>query len=245
MRTTEIKTFHSRSIKVMSRWGLILTLAAATSGAAWAQAQDGGTIEIKLGTTVSRTYDDVKAAGYAYGPKQDFDATAKETHIWLPYGTKGVYNEIAGTKAMDPEPQKPAMMINGVDGLTCVKWGYKLHFDKSISAFHMSTSLAELGLTNAVAGVEYSVDGQKWLPIKETDKSAMVNQFVAPTDFKATGLKTQDLYIRFYSRDKTDPAAATGKNVFFKLWTAGDPSWGDATTTFFNIQPQLWVTSAD
>jgi len=241
---TKIPTTQSRTIRQTTRWGLGLVVATLMAGAASAQITSG-TIEIKVGTTVARTWDDVKAAGYAYGPKQEFDDGTKETHIWLPYGTKGVYSETVATSVTDPEPQKPAMMQPGVDGFTCVRWGYTLHFDKPISAFHMSTSLVELGLTDAVAGIEYSVDGQKWSPIKETDKSGTINQFLAPGDFKATGLKTQSLSIRFYSRDKADPTAAKGKMVWFKMWTAGDPTWGDAATTFFGIQPQLWVTAAE
>ena len=221
--------------------GLGLALALIT-GTAFAQTK--GTIEIKRDETVPRTYDAVKADGYAYGPKQEFDATAKETHIWLPYGSKGVYNELVGVQVIDPAPGRCGMMM-GTDGFTCVTWGYKLHFDKPISGFRMLTSLAEIGLKNAVAGVEYSVDGQKWIPLKESEKNGIDNKFVNPATAKVTGLKTQDLYLRFFSRDKANPTASRADGAFFKMWTCGDPGWGDANTTFFNIQPQVWVTAAE
>ncbi len=234
-----VKKAHTiRSLRVLT-----VLLAAMMAGSAWA---DENTIDIKIGTSVKRTIDDLKSADYAYGPKQDFDASAKETHIWLPYGSKGVYFETVGIKNVDPEPGKVAMMYNGVDGYTPVSWGYKLKFDKPITGFRMGCSMAELGLKNAVAGVEYSTDGKTWTVYKQVEnKGGNVQPFVKPTENKITGLNTTDLYIRFYSRSKSDPTATRADGAWFKLWTAGDPSWGDAATTFFNIQPQIWVTSAE
>ncbi|MFA7345599.1 MAG: hypothetical protein WC003_14965, partial [Terrimicrobiaceae bacterium] len=212
-----MKTTPSNITRKLNCWGLALALTTALPGMALAQTT--GTVEVKLGEAVPRTYDDVKAAGYAYGPKQEADATTKETHVWLPYGTKGIYSETVGTKVVDPEPGNAAMMVNGVDGFTCVQWGYKLHFDKPISGLRMSASWAELGLKNAVAGVEYSVDGQKWTTLYQTEKGGIVNEFLDPATVKATGLKTQDLTIRFYSRSKTDPASPTAEGAWFKIRT--------------------------
>jgi len=243
MKKTEMSRIQLNTTKQLSRLGLALALTASTIGMVSAQTE--GTLEIKLGTTVSRTWDDLKKAGYAYGPKQEFDAGTRETHIWLPYGSKGIFSETVATVSSDPEPGKPAMMRNGTDGFTCVRWGYKLRFDKPVSGFRMSANLAELGLKNAVAGVEYSVDGQTWKSVKETDKSGIINKFVDPATAKVSGLKTQELNLRFYSRSKTDPTAASAEGAWFKLWTAGDPSWGDASSTFFAIQPQVWVTAAE
>lgn len=233
---------QSNTVRQLARLALAIALSA---GIHSAQAEAGGTLEIKLGENITRTYDDLKQAGYVYGPKQEFDASTKETRIYLPYGTKGVYFETEATRITDPEPGHPAMMMNGRDGYTGVRWGYKLHFDKPISGFRMFASGGEIGLKNAVAGVEYSTDGQKWVTLKETDKSGNVGRFLDPTANKATGLKTQDLFIRFYSRSKTDPTATHTEGAWFKIWTAGDPSWGDASTTFFKTQPQVWVTAAE
>ena len=44
-----------------------------------------GVIEVELGATIQRTWDQVKADNYAYGPKQRYDATTGETHMFLPY----------------------------------------------------------------------------------------------------------------------------------------------------------------
>lgn len=63
----------------------------------------------------------------------------------------------------------------------------------------------------------------------------LVNQF------KATDLNTDTLSLRFYSRDPQNPqASAPGR--WFKVRMSGDPSWGDAATTFFSCQLQAWVT---
>lgn len=226
------------SIKLIQYLGLALVMTCGVSSA-----QETGTIEVKVGAEVPRSYDDLKAAGYVYGPKQEVDPSTKDTHVWLPYGTKGVYTEMVATKVEDPEPGKTAVMMNGVDGATCIQWGYKLHFDKPISGFSLSATLAELGLKDAFAGVEYSVDGQKWVTLKQIDASGTVNSFLDPATDKATGLDTSDLTIRFYTRSKSDPKAAQAESAWFKLWTAGDPSWGDASTTFFARQIQIWVTA--
>jgi pyruvate/2-oxoglutarate dehydrogenase complex dihydrolipoamide acyltransferase (E2) component len=204
----------------------------------------GGSLEIKLGTTIPRSWEDVKQADYAYGPKQEFDPDTKQTQIWLPYGAKGVYYEKAGLKLTDPEPGAPPMAVV-LDGFTCGRLVYKLHFDKPISGFSFAACWAEFGLKNAVAGVEYSVDGRQWSPVKEVTVSGIIAPLVKADGFKATGLKTQDLYIRCFSRDKEHPDAPRGEGVWMKLWMGGDPSWGDIAVTFFKCQVQLWVTPAE
>ena len=238
---------NTRSTAIVSSrvWALSLGLMAAIPFA-WAGEDIKDTVEVKLGVTIERTWDDVKKADYAYGPKQSFNNNTKETHIWLPYGAKGVYYGLIAAKSTDPEPNHPASMENEVDGFACLSWGYKLHFDKPIGAFKLSCSLAELGLVKAVAGIEYSTDGQKWTTLKQVEnKSGNVQPFAKADEAKASGLKSQDLYIRFYSRKEGDTDATQAEGAFFKLWTAGDPTWGDASTTFFDIQPQLWVKAAE
>ena len=83
-------------------FGLALGLTAICAGALAADA--GKTLEVKLGETIQRRWHDVKQAGYAYGPKQEFETTANETHVWLPYGSKGVYFQIAGR---EPDRSRP------------------------------------------------------------------------------------------------------------------------------------------
>ncbi len=69
---------------------------------------------------------------------------------------------------------------------------------------------AELGLAaNTVAGVEYSEDGREWKTIREikgADKPGIVEPLVS--DFKATDLNTDTLFIRLYSRDPKNPAGS-------------------------------------
>ena len=133
-----------------------------------------------------------------------------------------------------------------VNGNTSGRLVFKLHFDKPIGGFRFSAGWSEWGVGgDTVGGVEYSVDGQKWTTIRELNEAKaqarIIDQFV---DGKKTfgGLNTQDLYIRCYSRDKNNPDADSGPGRWMKFRMAGDPAWGDAATTFFNCQFQLWVT---
>ena len=148
----------------------------------------------------------MKKADYAYGPKQEFDAATKETHIWLPYGSKGVYFETAGVNFTEPGPEERARpWWSRVDGNTSGRLVFKLHFDQPIAAFRFAAGWSEWGVGNGtVGGIEYSTDGQKWTTIREVSAGGIVEPFVDAGKSKVTGLKTQDLYIRCYSRDKNE-----------------------------------------
>lgn len=210
-----------------------------------ALAETGKTLEIATGKAVERTWDQVKADKYAYGPKQNFDAAKKETQIFLPYGKDGEYFEVAGLLFTDPGPGTGTPLAVTPDGNTSGKLVYKLHFDKPIRALRFSAGWSEWGVGgDMVGGVEYSVDGQKWTTIREVNKGEIVEPL---SDGKKTFeiAKAQDLYLRLYSRDKNNPDAANGANRWMKLRMAGDPSWGDASSTFFANQMQLWVTVAE
>jgi len=235
----------SSTMRQLSRCGLALCLTAITAGPAAAEA--GETLEIKLGTTIKRSWDDVKKADYAYGPKQEFDAATKETHIWLPYGSKGVYFETAGLRLTEPGPNGTGCpLVMSVDGNTSGRLVFKLHFDTPISAFRFYAGWSEWGVGgDTVGGFEYSVSGQKWFTISETNEGKIIEPFVDANKFKATGLKTQDLYIRCYSRDKKNPEAGFGPGRWMKLRMGGDPAWGDIAETFFKCQMQLWVSAAE
>ncbi len=210
-----------------------------------ALAETGKTIEVALGKTVARTWEQVKADKYAYGPKQDYDAAKKQTHIYLPYGPKGTYFEVVGLKLTMPDETGSPLAMSSPDGNTSGKLVYKCHFDKPISSFRFYAGWSEWGSGgDAVGGVEYSVDGAKWVTIRENNQSKIIEPFC---DGKKVfdGLKTQDLYIRCYSRDKNSPESAYGPGRWMKFRMAGDPGWGDIATTFFSTQLQLWVTSAE
>jgi len=211
-------------------------------------AETGRTIQIKLGETIQRTWDDVKKAGHAYGPKQEYDPGADETHVWLPYGTKGEYFETAGVKFTDPGPPTGWPLVMPSDGKLSAKLVFKFHFDKPIGAFRFSAGWSEWGVGgDTVGGIEYSVDGRKWTTIRELNEakaqSRIIDQFVDGSK-SFGGLNTRDLYIRCYSRDKNHPEAESGPGRWMKFALAGDPAWGNAATTFFDRQFQLWVTPA-
>jgi hypothetical protein len=73
---------------ILGQLGLCgLSLSLAANCVAPLAVEGGKTLEVRLGETVSRTWDDVRKADYAYGPKQEYDAATGETHVWLSYGS--------------------------------------------------------------------------------------------------------------------------------------------------------------
>ncbi len=71
----------------------------------------------KLGTTVGRTWEQVKADKYVYGPKQEY-LNSGETHIYLPYGNNAkLYDEVAGTLS-DATPGAVALFHSGFRATT-------------------------------------------------------------------------------------------------------------------------------
>jgi hypothetical protein len=239
-----MKTTRFNLLRPLALYGLAIGLAAA--GGRVLAAENGKTLEIKLGATIPRSWDDVKKAGCAYGPKQEFDPGAQETHIWLPYGNKGEYFATAGVKFTEPGPGTGWPLVLTVDDHINGRLVFKLHFDKAIGGFRFYASWSEWGVGgNTVGGVEYSVDGHKWTTIRELreakPRARIIDEFV---DGKKTfgQLNTRDLYIRCYSRDKDHPDAASGPGRWMKFCMGGDPAWGDAARTFFDRQLQLWVT---
>jgi len=238
-------------MKTMNLWQHLipygLTMALATV-AGNVLADTGKTLEITLGAEIERSWDDVKKAGYAYGPKQEFDPSTDETHIWLPYGSKGEYFEAAGVKFTEPGSATGWPLVVTVDNHANGRLVFKLHFDKPIGEFRLFAGWSEWDAGGAsVGGIEYSVDGRTWTTIRELHQAKVepliIDRFVDGTKTFG-GLNTRDLYIRCYSRDKNDPEAPTGPGRWMKFAMAGDPAWGDVATTFFNCQFQLWVTPA-
>ena len=237
-----MRTARSSTMRPLGLCGLALGLTAMCAGALAAEA--GKTLEVKLGETIQRTWDDVKKAGYAYGPKQEYDAVTDETHVWLPYGKdRKWYHEVRGV-LYDPEAGSLAK-FHSPSGEHNAVLTYKLHFDRPIGALRYWAGWTELGLAqNTVAGVEYSEDGKTWRTIGEikgSEKSGIVEPLVK--DFKATGLNTDTLYIRHYSRDPKNPEAS-GPGRWLQMRMSGSPDWGDAATSWFSNQIQVWVAPA-
>lgn len=230
-----------------SQWLCRLALASLFASPVSSVAQNSAeTLEVKLGEVVDRSWTQVRDDNFAYGPKQDFEETTGETQIWLPYGTNAPYYELAGLKVTDPGVDRAGVAtLVSMDGHTPGHLTYKLHFDKPIEAFRFKATDTEVGLKHAAAGIEYSTDGEKWSPIAEWKTSGIINRSVDAAKVQATGLKTRDLYLRIFARDEKDPEARRAENVFLKMWMSGDPSWGDASTTFFDRQLQVWVRSLE
>jgi hypothetical protein len=195
----------------------------------------GNTIEIDPDAVVERNWDKVKVNGYAYGLSQKKDGA--ETRIWLPYGDeRGWYYEIEGGTLEPSKPGVPAgFLVEKSSEAAALK--LKLHFSKPIQSFRLSCGEASLNSSNAVAGIEYSVDGKAWKPFSEITETAALASAKSP---KVDGLDTTDLYLRCYVRDKNDPAKLDPMTTF-RARMAGDVMWGDASSTFAQSQWQLWV----
>ncbi len=203
-----------------------------------------GGIEVKLGATVERTWQQVKADKYAYGPKQDFDAATGETHVYLPYGDKPeLYDEVHG--ALTDVAADSLAMFHSSNGESNAVLSYKLHFDRRIGAMRFKAGWTEIGLhDNTVAGVEYSEDGLAWKTIREVKGSDKPPGNIEPfvKDFQATVLNTDTLYIRLYTRDPAHPDDG-GPGRWLQVRLSGDPRWGDVAAAFFTNQLQVWVAS--
>jgi hypothetical protein len=202
-----------------------------------------GGIEVKLGTTLLRTWDQVKADKFVYGPKQDFDSSSGETHIYLPYGSNAVlYDEVRGALT-DVGPSSLAM-FHSSSGNDNAVLSYKLHFDRRIGTFRFHAGWTELGLGgNTVAGAEYSEDAVSWKTIRQVKGADKPANNIEPLveDFKATDLNTDTLYVRLYTRDPSDPDA-NGPGRWLQVRLSGDPRWRDVATEFFHNQLQVWAT---
>ena len=206
----------------------------------------GAVMDVKLGETIPRKWADVETDGYAYAPKQAFNAKTGETQIWLPYGAKGVYYETSGIRLSDPgKTGTGAALATTVDGNTSGRLVYKLRFDKPIGGFRASLGWSEWGVGNGtVGGADYSVDGRNWTILREVASGGIVEPLLDPAKAKVDGLNARELHLRFFSRDKANPSAGFGPNRWMKLRLAGDPAWGDRAETFFKTQPQLWVVAS-
>ena len=143
----------------MKRHAIILAAAMFVTQALTTRADAGG-IEVHVGATVERTWKQIEADKYAYGPKQEFDAASGETHVYLPYGSNaGLYDEVHG--ALTDVKADSLAMFHSSTGDNNALLSYKLHFDRRIGTLRFKAGWIELGLhENTVAGVEYSEDGQ-------------------------------------------------------------------------------------
>jgi hypothetical protein len=207
------------------------------------------TVFIKLNTTVQRTLEQIKTARCAYGPKQEYDAATGETHIYLPYGNNSDLYFGEFRVILEDAHEGRLAELRTPDSGTAALLTYKLQFDKPISACRFRAGgQVELDLEpTCVAGLEYSTDGGQWKPVHEYKGTEItVYKIFGPfiENASVSGLNTQTLFLRYYSRDSANPQATNGKRMWLKLWMTGDPAWGDAATTFFANQSQIWVKEA-
>jgi hypothetical protein len=232
------------SIAIAAVCAVPLTLAAAQSKATT------GLIPVRIKHTTERTWQQVQDDKYAYGPKQEYDGDTGETHVWLPYGKDtSLYFEVQGNLSDPGEvgTNGRSCLVNPQDaGTTCLVT-YKAVFDKPITSFRFEVGYQELNLgEKSAAGIEYSLNGKKWVTIQEVKGSEpggtgfkMGGNF--GKDLTVKNIVTQQLYLRVYARDASDPENRHGDTRWLRVILAGDPAWGDAARTFFACQPQLWV----
>ena len=208
----------------------------------------GEVLEVQLGKTVKRTWEDVEKDGFAYGPKQEYDAASGETRIWLPYGPGAPYYEVSGlrmTKAGDSGQGGTAIAVTP-DGETSGLLTYKLRFSAPVGAFRIRAGWSEWGAGGGVVGgAEYSLDGENWIVLREVTAPGIVEPLLDPASAHAEGFASEELYIRFFSRDKANPSNTHGPNRWMKIRLSGDPAWGDRATTFAESQISVWVKPAD
>jgi ferric-dicitrate binding protein FerR (iron transport regulator) len=202
----------------------------------------GGFVDVQVGATIGRTWEQVKADRYAYGPKQAYDAATGETLVYLPYGNNArLYSRVRGL-LYDPRPGMPAK-FHSQDSETGALLTFELRFDRPVGSFRLTDGWTEIELAaDTVAGTEYSVDGKNWVTIREVRGADRLSRVLEPfvENFKAAGLDTQALFIRYYTRNPASPEES-GAGRWLQMWLAGDPSWGDAATSFFNRQIQVRI----
>ncbi len=170
--------------------GVLLSLTAA-------QAADG-VVEVKLGQTIDRSWAQVTAAKFAYGPHQEYDAKTGRTHVYLPYGKDpSLYFEVRGN-VYDAEGNQPAK-FHSCTGEQNAVLTYKLHFDKPISAFAFRGQYAEIATQqDTAAGVEYSEDGETWKTLYQVGggKSGIIEPFISHAEAKGLMASTITLGFR-------------------------------------------------
>lgn len=221
-----------------------LGLAAATAHAdMW-----GNTIDVTTEMDIDRTWDDVVAANFVYGPKQSYDAMAKETHVWLPYGnTEGLYYSGSTVGFEDPSGSGVGRFYN-TNAMRSASLAIKLHFDKPIQSFRYTDSWSSWNLQpddgDVIAGgVEYSLNGTDWTTLVEIT-SAVSSTFEPFADsVSVAGLNNQDLYLRYYTRNQTTPASMSGGARYLQFRTVGAPNWGP--DGFFGNQWDVIVTTPE
>jgi ferric-dicitrate binding protein FerR (iron transport regulator) len=200
-------------------------------------------LEVRLGETVARTWGQVKADGFAWGPRQAFDAASGETLVYLPYGRDvSRYARARGVMLYDPRPGTPAK-VHSYGSDADAELTYQLRFDRPVGAFRFEDNWSEIHLSpGAETGAEYSVDGKAWVTMRayrgEENVSGIHEPFVGR--FDAAGLDTRRLLLRYYARAPRE-AKAPGPGRWLQVWMAGDPGWGDVATTFFERQLQVRV----
>jgi hypothetical protein len=191
-------------------------------------------VKVVLGQTIERTWDDIRADGYAYGPRQTFDAKTNETRVFLPYGNNPrLYAELRGMTLADTTHFATAS-ANTASGAEESVLTYRIVFDQPISAFRPVVGPGKVELAQGqTAGVEYSVDdGATWKPVVEFKTSTAPQMMV--DKFKAENLNATTLLLRLYARG--------GGRIQFMM--SGHPSWGDAATSFVGRQLQVYATAA-
>lgn len=205
-------------------------------------AAEDGALPIGINAQVPRSLDDVKAANFAYGPKQTVDPATGETCVYLPYGNnpKLYWQPVRGTLS-DAGADSLAEYVSSPGGAESGALTYKLVLNKAITGFRFAIGYAELVLDpDCVAGLEYSTDGTKWTVARELKgANSVVSPFPGNVDVR--GLDTRVLFLRVYARNANSPTATSGSGMYLKMRISGNASWGDAATTFFDAQPRVWL----
>lgn len=222
--------------------GILATAACASRGATV-----GNTLAITTGVAIDRTFSTTDSSLYSYQPQQTYDPATETTRIYLPYGDiDGVYY---GLNNVGFSTGGSGYLAMSGDGGASADLTVKLHFDATIESFTYRTPYAAWSLANSgsdiiAGGIAYSLDGIDWTNNLVQFTSANGSNFTVEGDtYTVTGLLTQDIYLKYYTTDLTNPNATSGGNRFMVLRMAGSPDWGQ--NDFYGNQMQISVVAAD
>ena len=160
----------------------------------WA-AMTGNTINVTTGATITRTWDEIKNAGYTYAPMQTYTASSSATKVYLPYdNTDGVYYDLQ-TIGFDNFSGNRTFMNNNAP--TPCSLTYGLLFDTTITGFSLSTAAIYVDLDsnyNNLASIDYSTsENGTWHNLWSTT----IDGFYMSIISQAANLNTKELYLRY------------------------------------------------
>jgi hypothetical protein len=170
-------------------------------------------INVTTGTTIARTWDEIKTANYAYAPMQTYTASSNTTKVYMPYGNLDLCYGSTNINLVQDGWTRP-LFANANSANPC-SLTFAFKFDTNIDAFSLVNSeiFAALGAGNMVT-IEYATTTTLDVPVWQPLWSAGSGTYNGLTNSK-TGLSTKDLYLRYST------SGTAGKDFYMNLVGAG------------------------